>query len=194
MGAVGTVAAKQAVRRGPGRQTPNDQRHQPCAQVGGPLGRCTGLLRTAADIVQSLCSPRGEGRVGPRARSCCRGGRPADGGSARQHDGQGASLDRRREKGEQSRAIGRPRDGRTTKTHALTVGNGRPMRFALTGGLSADCGIGEEMLARLPAAALVHADNGHDTSRRWRPDHPADGQPDLEKLSLTIPLPQVQRD
>ena len=51
----------------------------------------------------------------------------------------GVLLGLRRERGECNQAIGRSRGGRTTKIHALTDRDCRPIAFLLTGGQVADC-------------------------------------------------------
>ena len=56
--------------------------------------------------------------------------------------------------------IGRSRGGRTTKIHALTDADCRPLAFLLTGGNVADCTAGAELLARLPPCEILHGDNG----------------------------------
>ena len=45
-------------------------------------------------------------------------------------------------RGEKNQAIGRSRGGRTTKIHALTDAECRPLSFTLTGGQVADCRAG----------------------------------------------------
>ena len=69
----------------------------------------------------------------------------------------------RRQRGEQSQAIGRSRGGRTTKIHALTDQLCRPLAFLLTGGQAADCTAGALLLERLPPCRVLHADKGYDT-------------------------------
>ena len=69
----------------------------------------------------------------------------------------------RRQRGEQSQAIGRSRGGRTTKIHALTDQFCRPIAFLLTGGQVADCTAGTRLLEQLPACRILHADKGYDT-------------------------------
>jgi hypothetical protein len=67
-------------------------------------------------------------------------------------------------KGEFSEAIGRSRGGRTTKIHALRDGAARPLAFILTGDNAADCAAREDLLERLPAARIVHADRAYDSN------------------------------
>jgi transposase len=50
------------------------------------------------------------------------------------------------EKGEKNQAIGRSRGGRSTKIHALTDTQCRPLAFMLTGGQVADCTAGALLL------------------------------------------------
>ena len=54
--------------------------------------------------------------------------------------------------------------GRTTKIHALTDAECRPLSFTLTGGQVADCRAGAELLARLPPCEILHADKGYDSN------------------------------
>ena len=63
-----------------------------------------------------------------------------------------------------NQAIGRSRGGRTTKIHALTDANCRPIAFMLTGGNVADCIAGAELLARLPPCEILHGDKGYDSN------------------------------
>jgi transposase len=95
-------------------------------------------------------------------RSGC-SGRPAGGGVDRLFRGQGASLCRRRSRGELSQAIGRSRGGRTTKIHALTDAFCRPIAFLLTGGQVADCVAADELLDQLVSADILHGDKGYDS-------------------------------
>jgi transposase len=68
-------------------------------------------------------------------------------------------------KGEQRQAIGRSRGGRSTKIHALTDRQCRPIAFLLTGGQVADCEAAKELLEHLPSTARVlHGDKGYDTN------------------------------
>ena len=154
------------------------------------------------DALQSLRAMGGKGRLGrsvPRARA---GRRPAGAGSDRQLGGQGASLGGGRKRGEKNQAIGRSRGGRTTKIHALTDAQCRPLAFMLTGGQVADCTAGAALLDRL--ARLRHPACGQGLRRRRHPpsgrgtrrdaQHPAQGQSQMEELLLAVPLPKPQRD
>jgi transposase len=94
----------------------------------------------------------------------CASGRTTGGGLDRQFGGQGASLGRRRQRGEKNQAIGRSRGGRTTKIHALTDALCRPLAFMLTGGHVADCTAGASLLEQLPACGILHADKGYDAN------------------------------
>jgi transposase len=93
----------------------------------------------------------------------CRRGRASGAGADRQLRREGAPLGGRRQRGEQSQAIGRSRGGRTTKIHALTDRLCRPIAFLLTGGQIADCTAGALLLEQLPAARILHADKGYDS-------------------------------
>ena len=67
-------------------------------------------------------------------------------------------------RGEQSQAIGRSRGGRTTKIHALTDRDCRPIAFLLTGGQVPDCVAADTLLDEIGTAELVHGDKGYDTN------------------------------
>ncbi|MEJ0094006.1 MAG: IS5 family transposase [Methylocella sp.] len=66
--------------------------------------------------------------------------------------------------GRRNQAIGRSRGGRTTKIHALTDADCRPLSFMLTGGQIADCSAGAELIARLPPCEILHGDKGYDAN------------------------------
>lgn len=55
-------------------------------------------------------------------------------------------------------AIGISRGGRNSKLHALTDGEGRPLRFLLTGGNVADCRASNVLLGDLAPRTIVLAD------------------------------------
>ena len=65
--------------------------------------------------------------------------------------------------GEHQQAIGRSRGGRTTKIHALTDAECRPLAFLLTGGQIADCTAGAVLLEEMPRSAILHGDKGYDS-------------------------------
>lgn len=65
---------------------------------------------------------------------------------------------------ERNQAIGRSRGGRTTKIHALTDRDCRPIAFLLTGGQVADCTAGSVLLQQMPAARILHGDKGYDSN------------------------------
>ncbi|WP_459678344.1 IS5 family transposase [Acidisoma sp. 7E03] len=77
---------------------------------------------------------------------------------------EGAPMCLWRKRGERRQAIGRSRGGRTTKIHALTDRDCRPIAFLLTGGQVADCVAADTLLDQLTAAELVHGDKGYDTN------------------------------
>ena len=68
-----------------------------------------------------------------------------------------------RQRGEHQQAIGRWRGGRTTKIHALTDAEYRPVAFLLTGGQIADCTAGAVLLEEMPRSAILHGDKGYDS-------------------------------
>jgi transposase len=129
------------------------------------MGRRAVVLWSAQNAVQPLCPLGGERRLERAVRGAGGGRRAAGKGPARQLGGEGAPLRQRRQRGEQSQAIGRSRGGRTTKIHALADGFGRPLAFLLTGGQAADCRAAERLLDRVPPSVVVHADKGYDTDR-----------------------------
>src|SRR5215208_6731077 len=92
------------------------------------------------------------------------GRRPAHAGSHRQFGRQSASLRLWRQRGERNQAIGRSRGGRTTKIHALTDGECRPIALMITGGQVADCTAGELLLEQMPHASILHGDKGYDSN------------------------------
>src|SRR4051794_3813693 len=59
------------------------------------------------------------------------------------------------EKGGENQAIGRSRSGRTTKIHALTDADCRPLAFMLTGGQVADCTAGATLIEQLPKCRIL---------------------------------------
>nr|WP_086008376.1 IS5 family transposase [Nitrobacter hamburgensis] len=65
--------------------------------------------------------------------------------------------------GKHQQAIGRSRGGRTTKIHALTDAECRPVAFLLTGGQIADCTAGAVLLEEMPRSAILHGDKGYDS-------------------------------
>jgi transposase len=66
--------------------------------------------------------------------------------------------------GKKNQAIGRSRGGRSTKIHALTDAQCRPLAFMLTGGQVADCTAGALLLEQLPDCDILHADKGYDAN------------------------------
>ncbi|WP_100962110.1 IS5 family transposase [Bosea sp. FBZP-16] len=66
--------------------------------------------------------------------------------------------------GKRNQAIGRSRGGRTTKIHALTDCDCRPIAFLLTGGQVADCTAGSPLLEQMPAARILHGDKDYDSN------------------------------
>ncbi|WP_445376083.1 transposase [Nitrobacter vulgaris] len=107
-----------------------------------------------------------------------------------------------RQRGEHQQAIGRSRGGRTTKIHALTDAECRPVAFLLTAGQIADCTAGAVLLEEMPRAAILHGDKGYDSDVIRRqvegkgamPNIPPKGEPTLEELLLARPLSKPQRD
>ena len=90
--------------------------------------------------------------------------RPARGAADRFLRGPCASLRFGRKRGEHSQAIGRSRGGRTTKIHALSDAQCRPVAFLLTGGQIADCTAADLLLDAITQAELVQGDKGYDSN------------------------------
>lgn len=59
--------------------------------------------------------------------------------------------------------MGRSRGGLTTKIHALTDAEGRPVRLELTAGQAADAPMAEKLLTDLQPGATLLADKAYDT-------------------------------
>ena len=85
-------------------------------------------------------------------------------GPDRQHTYEGAPLGGRRKRGALVQAIGISRGGRNSKLHALTDGEGRPLRFLLTGGNVADCRAADVLLDGLAPRTIVLADKAYDSN------------------------------
>ncbi|MFN4929060.1 IS5 family transposase [Bradyrhizobium sp.] len=66
--------------------------------------------------------------------------------------------------GARPQAIGISRGGRNSKLHALTDGEGRPLRFLLTGGQVADCRAVDVLLNDLAAGTIVLGDKAYDSN------------------------------
>lgn len=92
---------------------------------------------------------------------------------------EGASLRLGGKRGERNQAIGRSRGGRTTKNHALTDKDCRPIAFLLTGGQVADCVAADTLLDQVTAADLVHGDKGYDTNAVRRKIEAKGAAPDI---------------
>lgn len=128
------------------------------------MGGCAFGLWSPQDAVQPVCALGGEGRV-DRCFPCAGvRWRAARRGPDRQLGGQGTSLRGRWKRGERRQAIGRSRGGRTTKIHALTDCDCRPLAFLLTGGNVADCTAADALLERMPATSILHGDKGYDSN------------------------------
>lgn len=67
-------------------------------------------------------------------------------------------------KGACLQAIGISRRGRNSKLHALTDGEGRPLRFILTGGNVADCRAADVLLDDIAPRTIVPADKAYDSN------------------------------
>jgi transposase len=117
----------------------------------------------------------GEGRLDELVPGAGAGWRALCPGSDRQFRRESPSLGGWRKRREKKSAIGRSRGGRTTKIHALTDTQCRPLAFMLTGGQVADCTAGAALLQLLPDCDILHADKGYDANaiRRQIEDHGA---------------------
>jgi len=91
-------------------------------------------------------------------------GRASRRGFDRQHPHEGASLGGRRKRGAFAQAIGISRGGRNSKLNAPTDGEGRPLRFLLTGGQVADCRAADGLLDDLAPHTIVLADKAYDSN------------------------------
>ncbi len=80
---------------------------------------------------------------------------------------------------ERRQAIGRSRGGRTTKIHALTDRNCRPIAFLLTGGQVADCTAAAALLQQMPKARILHGDKGYDRNAVRRQAEKAGTMPNI---------------
>ena len=67
-------------------------------------------------------------------------------------------------KGGQGEALGRSRGGLSTKIHLVADAQGRPVRFALTGGQRADVSQAIPLLTGIEAGAVI-ADKGYEGNR-----------------------------
>ena len=76
----------------------------------------------------------------------------------------GSPARRRRKKGGPDHAIGRSREGLSTKIHAVVDQDGLPVRIILTAGQASDMTAVPELLAGLPIPAPVVADRGYDSN------------------------------
>ena len=89
----------------------------------------------------------------------------------------------RRKRGERLQAIGRSRGGRTSKIHALTDADGRPLLLLVTGGNVADCRAAEVLLDGLPPGLMVHGDKGYDSNAVRRQIEDAGSVPNIPPKS-----------
>lgn len=82
---------------------------------------------------------------------------------------QSPSFRGRRKRGAFDNAIGRSRGGQTTKIHALTEDQGRPLGFVITAGNTHDLVGAAELLKRTPQCRRLLADRAYDARklRAW---------------------------
>ncbi len=122
------------------------------------------MLRAEEDALQPVRALVGEGRVAGRVRHPGGSRWASRRGSDRQHAHEGAPLGGGRKRGAHFQAIGISRGGRNSKLHALTDGEGRPLRFLLTGGQVADCRAADVLLDKLAPRTIVLADKAYDSN------------------------------
>lgn len=74
-----------------------------------------------------------------------------------------------RKRGARAHAIGRSKGGRTTKIHAVTDGQGRPIVLAVTPGNKSDYTPAQDCIGAVPPAKHLIADKGYDSNalRDW---------------------------
>ena len=77
---------------------------------------------------------------------------------------QGASLRRRRKRGEKNQAVGRSRGGRNTKIHALADAKGRLIAILLTAGEAHDCPVAERLIRRVKSPERLLGDKAYDSA------------------------------
>ncbi|MGB6795464.1 MAG: IS5 family transposase [Xanthobacteraceae bacterium] len=94
-------------------------------------------------------------------------------GRDRYHSHQGPPLGRWRKRRAFCHAIGRSRGGRTSKIHALTDENGRPLAFVVTAGNTHDLVGAAELLRRTTTPRRLIADRSYDAKklREWLTEH-----------------------
>ncbi|EPM70716.1 transposase, IS4 [Pseudomonas syringae pv. theae ICMP 3923] len=63
----------------------------------------------------------------------------------------------------QDQAIGKSRAGNTSKIHLAVDACGLPIAFDVTGGQTNDCSQAASLIAKVPDAEVIIADNGYDT-------------------------------
>ena len=82
-------------------------------------------------------------------------------------------------KGVCAQAIGGSRGGPTTKFHALSDQEGRPIAFHLTGGNVSDFTAATERLPRVPPNVILHGDKGYDSDAIRRAIEAKGGMPNI---------------
>lgn len=128
------------------------------------MGRCAALLRAKEDTLQPVRALGRQRHVAGTVRHALRSRRTSGRSPDRQHAYEGAPLGRWRKRGASHQAIGISRGGRNSKLHALTDGEGRPLRFLLTGGNVADCRAADALLDNLEPRTIVLADKAYDSN------------------------------
>jgi hypothetical protein len=68
----------------------------------------------------------------------------------------------------QDRCLGRSRGGLTTKIHAVTDGNGLPIRITITPGNAHDLTAADDLLDSLPVGAMLLTDKAYDDLIFWQ--------------------------
>lgn len=78
--------------------------------------------------------------------------------------------------------MGRSRGGLTTKIHALTDGQGRPLEMILTPGQAGDCPAAGQLLGRLRENTIVLADKAYDADWLRRRIEAAGAAPNIPSV------------
>jgi transposase len=157
------LADRRARRRATGRST-GYQRHCARAEERLPLGGLSGSLRATHHNLQSLRALGAPRHLGKSVSRACRQRAVDRHTDDRLHTHQGASLSRRRKRGEQKQAVGRSRGGRNTKIHALADAKGRLIALLLTGGEAHDCPVAERLIRRVKPAKRMLGDKAYDSA------------------------------
>ena len=78
--------------------------------------------------------------------------------------------------------MGRSRGGLTTKTYALTDGQGQPLELVLTPGQAGDCPVSSQLLRRLHEDTIVRADKAYDANKLRRRIEASGSAPNIPSM------------